>query len=159
MRTRKIWTILIIRWYSNNRYIVLSHRLITDTGTCISPASEPFCSEADCTCTELLFGGQIWAMWGRTLLTATLSWLLAGTNVDCGDDDTTLPWLRDRSLELDFLLDAGRSLATSLACMPVTLRNSWSSASYCIWIHQTQLESSQNIHYHIMYTPTKQHNK
>ena len=107
--------------------------LITDAVTCISPGSEPFWSDADCT--VLLHGGQICAMCGNTLLTVTFSWLPAGINTDCGDDDTTLPWLRARSLELVFLLDAGRSLATSLACIPVTLRNSWSSASYWIWTH------------------------
>jgi len=107
--------------------------LMAVTAACSSPASEPFWSSAGCT-DELLHGGQICAMCGSTLLTVTLStWLaVAGTNVDCADDVTTLPWLRDRSRELVFLLDAGRSFATSLACIPVTLRNSWSSASY--WI-------------------------
>jgi len=132
-----------------------THNSYTDrltTDACISPASEPFWSEADCT--ELLFGGQICAMCGRTLLTVTLSWLPAGTSVDCGDDDTTLPWLRDLSLELVFLLDAGRSLATSLACIPVTLRNSWSSASYWIWTHRAQLACAsyvENEQYQAMY--------
>jgi len=119
-------------------YYSYTDRLITDAVACISPVSEPFWSEAGCT--ELLFGGQICAMCGRTLLTLPmLSWLPAGTSGVCGDDDTTLPWLRDLSLELVFLLDAGRSLATSLACMPVTLRNSWSSASYWIWAQPAQL--------------------